>query len=279
MRSTLRPVIGPVLHRTLHSQSPFGRRLAGLDVDELMAPGDDAPGGTTTDARRTRAAAGRALAGPRRSVARLRRHLPAPAGTDDAARHLGPERTGRLHHRRALARPAARILDRTRRDGPSLPGGVRAGAARGRAELVRPRRRAARCSNGSGRGSGRSATNAGASCSTCRARRCPIPRRRRRSGSCPSTTTSCSGTRTAAGSWRRTCPAGPTSVGAPCSSTATRRRDGGWSPRTGGATLRIERFRSLRAAERTEVAEEATRLLAFLATDAEPRAVRVSSYA
>src|SRR4249920_1005100 len=34
---TLRPVIGPVLHRSLHSQSPFGRRLAGLDVDELIA--------------------------------------------------------------------------------------------------------------------------------------------------------------------------------------------------------------------------------------------------
>ncbi len=47
----------------------------------------------------------------------------------------------------------------------------------------------------------------------------------------------------------------------------------------GGATLRIERFRSLRAAERADVADEAKRLLAFLATDADARAVRVSSYA
>ena len=29
--------LDPVLHRTLHVQSPFGRRLAGLDVDELVA--------------------------------------------------------------------------------------------------------------------------------------------------------------------------------------------------------------------------------------------------
>jgi Winged helix DNA-binding domain len=32
----LRPVIEPALHRTLHTQSPFGKRLTGLDVDELM---------------------------------------------------------------------------------------------------------------------------------------------------------------------------------------------------------------------------------------------------
>jgi hypothetical protein len=34
---TLRPILEPVFHRTLHGQSPFGRRLVGLDVDELMA--------------------------------------------------------------------------------------------------------------------------------------------------------------------------------------------------------------------------------------------------
>jgi winged helix DNA-binding protein len=33
----LRPVLDPVLCRTLHSQSPFGKRLAGVDVDELVA--------------------------------------------------------------------------------------------------------------------------------------------------------------------------------------------------------------------------------------------------
>jgi len=33
----LRPVLDPVLRRTLYSQSPFGRRLAGLDVSELVA--------------------------------------------------------------------------------------------------------------------------------------------------------------------------------------------------------------------------------------------------
>jgi len=31
----LRPVIDPVVQRTLHTQSPFGRRLVGLDVEEL----------------------------------------------------------------------------------------------------------------------------------------------------------------------------------------------------------------------------------------------------
>ncbi len=33
----LRSVIDPVIQRTLHTQSPFGRRLAGLDVSELEA--------------------------------------------------------------------------------------------------------------------------------------------------------------------------------------------------------------------------------------------------
>jgi len=33
----LRPVIGPVLDRSLYQGSPFGRRLAGLDVDDLVA--------------------------------------------------------------------------------------------------------------------------------------------------------------------------------------------------------------------------------------------------
>ena len=47
----------------------------------------------------------------------------------------------------------------------------------------------------------------------------------------------------------------------------------------GCAMLRIERFRPLRAAERADVADEAKRLLAFLATDADALAVRVSSYA
>jgi hypothetical protein len=34
---TLRTVIDPAIQRTLHSQSPFGRRLVGLDVEELKA--------------------------------------------------------------------------------------------------------------------------------------------------------------------------------------------------------------------------------------------------
>jgi DNA glycosylase AlkZ-like len=34
---TLRPIIEPVAQRTLYSQSPFGRALAGVDVDELKA--------------------------------------------------------------------------------------------------------------------------------------------------------------------------------------------------------------------------------------------------
>jgi DNA glycosylase AlkZ-like len=34
---TLRSVLDPVVQRTLHSQSPFGRRLAGVDIAELTA--------------------------------------------------------------------------------------------------------------------------------------------------------------------------------------------------------------------------------------------------
>ncbi|MEX2406423.1 MAG: winged helix DNA-binding domain-containing protein [Actinomycetota bacterium] len=34
---SLRSVIDPVIQRVLHSQSPFGRRLAGLNVDELIS--------------------------------------------------------------------------------------------------------------------------------------------------------------------------------------------------------------------------------------------------
>ncbi|MEX2421742.1 MAG: winged helix DNA-binding domain-containing protein [Actinomycetota bacterium] len=34
---TLRPVLEPVVQRVLHNQSPFGRRIAGLDVEELKS--------------------------------------------------------------------------------------------------------------------------------------------------------------------------------------------------------------------------------------------------
>jgi hypothetical protein len=36
---TMRPVLQPVLHRSFHSGSPFGRQLEGLDLDELTAYG------------------------------------------------------------------------------------------------------------------------------------------------------------------------------------------------------------------------------------------------
>ncbi len=35
----IRPVVQPVLTRTLHSSSPYGRGIAGVDVDELLAAG------------------------------------------------------------------------------------------------------------------------------------------------------------------------------------------------------------------------------------------------
>jgi len=36
---TVRPVLQPVLHRSFHSGSPFGRQLDGVDIDELTAHG------------------------------------------------------------------------------------------------------------------------------------------------------------------------------------------------------------------------------------------------
>lgn len=59
---TLRPVIEPLLQRTLHSQSPFGKRLAGLNVDELMAVDTELLEGAVAHPCRARAATRRALA-------------------------------------------------------------------------------------------------------------------------------------------------------------------------------------------------------------------------
>ena len=63
-------------------------------------------------------------------------------------------------------RPAGAPHD-PRRDGPSLPRGVRAGERHGRPGVVRPDPAAARSSSGCGPTSRRSATSAVASCSTC----------------------------------------------------------------------------------------------------------------
>lgn len=101
----------------------------------------------------------------------------------------------------------------------------------------------------------------------------PDPDTRSRSASCPSTTTCSSVTRTAAGSSRPTCPSGPRWAGAPCSSTASRRR-GRMNQENDMATLRIEPFRKLPRADRTAVTEEGERLLAFLTDGGGSRDVR-----
>ncbi|MEA2932540.1 MAG: hypothetical protein QOI56_1325 [Actinomycetota bacterium] len=47
----LRPVLQPVLDRTFASGSPFGRNLAGVDVDGVVAVGPGAGGGEAPDRR------------------------------------------------------------------------------------------------------------------------------------------------------------------------------------------------------------------------------------
>jgi hypothetical protein len=61
---TLRNVIDPVIQRVLHTQSPFGRQLAGLDVEELKTVATALLEERAPHASRARTPSGRALARP-----------------------------------------------------------------------------------------------------------------------------------------------------------------------------------------------------------------------
>ena len=152
--------------------------------------------GATAHARRAAAAARRALAGSRQRRA-VRDRLPAAGGAGAAARRLGAERTGDVDDRRVLARPPARRGAVDRRPGHPVPRGVRPRRRHGHPGVVRADQAQGGRRTAPAGPARLSATRPAASCSTSPTRRCPTPTRRRRCGSCPSTTTRCSATRTA----------------------------------------------------------------------------------
>jgi len=274
----LRPVIGPVLHRSLHSQSPFGRRLAGLDVDELIALAT----ALLEERPRTRAELAPSLSerwpdhdGPSLAYA-VTYLLPLVQTTPRGVwGRSGPAAFTTVEH--WLGRPLASstdpgpiILRYLAVFGPALPADVQSwcglAATREVLERLRPRLRTFRDERGR---------------ELFDVPRAPLPD--------PSTPAPV-----------RFLPEydnillGHKDRGRIVAPDVPAWTDVGWGAvlvdgfpaarwrlftEGGGAMLRIERFRLLRAAEREELAEEAERLLAFLATSADARTVRVSSYA
>ena len=274
----LRPVIGPVLHRTLHSQSPFGRRLAGLDVNQLMAMAT----ALLEERPRTRAELAPLLAerwpghdGPSLAYA-VTYLLPLVQTTPRGIwGRKGPAAFTTVEHwlGRPLASstdPDAMILRYLAVFGPALPADVQSwsGLAAIREVLDRLLPRLRMFHDERGR-------------ELFDVPRAPLPD--------PSTLAPVrflpEYDNVLLGHKDRSRIVAPDVPGWTDIGWGAVLVDGYPAARwrlvteDGGATLRIERFRSLRAAERTDLADEAKRLLAFLATDAEPRDVRVSSYA
>lgn len=186
----LRPVVDAVLDRSLHSQSPFGRAIEGVDVDELT----EFASALLADQPRTRAQLAPLLAehwpgyeGPSLAYActyllHLVQVTPrglwkrsGPSAFTTLEAWLG-ERPARD------VPPDAMVLRYLAAFGPATPADVRtwSGLA-GAAEILdrlRPKLRIL-------------GTRAGASCSTCRALHFLVQTCPRRCGSCPSTTTPC----------------------------------------------------------------------------------------
>ena len=275
---TLRPSLGSVLHRTLHTQSPFGKRLVGLDVDELIAVATS----LLEERPRTRAELAPLLAerwpehdGPSMAYA-VTYLLPlvqvtprGSGGRSGAAAFTTVEHWLGRPLSNGMA-PDAMVLRYLAVFGPALPADVQSWSGLGATREVLERLRSQLRMFNDERG--RELFDVPGA---------PLPD-----------------------------PATPAPVRflpeydnvllghkdrsrivAPDVPVWT---DVGWGvvlvdgypaarwrllTEKGGATLRIERFRSLRAAERAEIAEEAERLVAFLAADAGTRTVRVSSYA
>ncbi len=274
----LRPVIGPVLHRTLHTQSPFGRRLAGLDVDELIAVATM----LLEERPRTRAELAPLLAerwpdhdGPSLAYA-VTYLLPVVQTTPRGIwGRSGPAAFTTVEHwlGRPLAsstEPDAMVLRYLAVFGPALPADVQSwsGLAGAREVLDRLRPQLRTFHDERER-------------ELFDVPRAPLPD--------PATPAPVrflpEYDNVLLGHKDRSRIVAPDVPGSTDIGWGAVLVDGYPAARwrlvtsEGGATLRIERFRSLRAAERTDLADEATRLLVFLATDAEPRAVRVSSYA
>ena len=152
---------------------------------------------------------------------------PDPPDPDPTARGVGQEARGHADDARGVDRPGGGTRPRSDRCAAPLPGGLRPRLPRRHRHLVRGCPRCARPSTRSGPASGCSSTTPAKRSSTSPTR-LALPRTRRpRSGTCPSTTTSCSRTTTARASWPPTNPSScrPTAPSrAPCSPTAR------WSP-------------------------------------------------
>ena len=199
----LRPLAQPVLDAELARHPDHAPPSADVDLDAVLAAARpvlaERPRTRPRAARRARASCSRTTT-PRRS------RTPAAACSPWSRCRRGVcGAHGPGHHddRRGVARPAARGRSLDRRGRAALSGGVRPGLRRRRRGVVPPDRfpRGHRPAAPSPAGAPR--TSGGGSCSICPMRPGPIPRRRRRRGSCPSTTTCCSPTRTGRGSCRR----------------------------------------------------------------------------
>ena len=158
----------------------------------------------------------------------------------------------------------------SRRDGAALPRRVRPRQRRGRAGLVGGARGCARRSSGCGRACSPSATSSGhGAVRPARTRRGPRPTRPRRPASSPSTTTSSSPTPTARASSPPSTPRGRARVWVGrCSCSTGSCAAPGRSCAGATATLAITPFAPLGDGDRSALAKEGAKLLAFAAREA-----------